>query len=870
MKKRICSIVALVLLALMLLSACGQVTPPPAEETANGVASNLDAVAPYAQGIAGSVANGTILDWVYQTVPGSSLPAESAYKTMSTVSTGTFSASNGYNTTNTFYSLSATDTTYFSLTGCKNPAQNSNQYYRLNFADSAKYPGSLNTSTLKGSGVAYLATQTAGVAIRFCTNASMVAIDAVMQNCNTNFNHMPFKGVFGFDVYVGTGSNRTWVTNTNTQMVNEGTDGSKMTCYLNLPEGYKEVLINFPQYGGVKSVNIGLPKDAKIAAPPKRSADPILIYGSSITQGACSGRPGTSFTNILSRMLDADLVNLGFSGSGCGEVVIQQYICNELKSKKFSVLVLDYASNPTLAQLLAADWDFYNRIREVAPNIPIVMLTRPLYHETPATWQLEKISVVASTYQRAVGKGDQNIFMLPSYEYFTPGMADIYTVDGSHPNDLGHLFMANKIYPYLYECMYGDSSKLPKPDLAAFAGWNGKHYALPDGGFDGAKIANAEWHAGFVAATKQSNTAQYDATTNAYIAKDAKSGTVKSLYSYTDMMHFPKAGTKVWYHIPASTYAKTASSHKNDGSAGIALVAFYDSNGAFINGKSIKGTGTGIEVDTTKTSKNNPTYLYDSNGNMYFYQTQLKEGTTDSAGNGRWVCYITQTDNERIRFSYNLYDQASAPTIYYCEPEGPAFYPANKDTTKVKVDVNWNMNKSMQWDLGMIDQTTYPAITSDVITIPKAGTTIVWWDDTMPDPGIGISSDKKTVTHFDAFRTYSGGMVGIAAFKSDGNGGWTYDPGTLRILANNQQAYGTWPILSSANGGKNVYADTTDGTMRCYAYTTTKDNETIRISYYAGWDYEVKQDATTGTYSDDTSKIFKVRPYDVYMYVPNN
>jgi hypothetical protein len=176
----------------------------------------------------------------------------------------------------------------------------------------------------------------------------------------------------------------------------------------------------------------------------------------------------------------------------------------------------------------------------------------------------------------------------------------------------------------------------------------------------------------------------------------------------------------------------------------------------------------------------------------------------------------------------------------------------------------------MQWHNGMSNQPTYPVITSDVITIPKAGTTIVFWDDNMPDPGMGISSDKKSVTHFDGFRAYSGGMVAIAAFKDDGNGGWTYDPTTLRILANNQQAYGEWPILSSVNGGKNISAYTTDGTMRCYAYTTTKDNETIRISYYAGWDYDVKKDATTGEYSDDTTKIFKVRPYDVYLYVPNN
>ena len=844
------SVLALLMLLVMLLSACGTVfgSTEDAEESA------LDGVASYVDGVAGSVSNGTVLDWVYETLPGKGLPAESAYKTMSTVSTGTFSASNGYSTTNTFYSLPATNTTYLTLSGCKNPTQNSNQYYRLNYADSATYPGSLNTSTNKGSGVAYLATQTAGVAVRFCTDASMVAVQAVMRNCNTNFNHMSKKGIWGFDVYVGTGTDRTWVTNTNAQMVNDGADGSTMACYLNLPSGYKEVLIMFPQYGGVTSVNIGLPKNAKIAKANDRSAKDVCFYGTSITQGACSNRPGTSYTNTLGRTLDVNVRNLGFSGSGKGEPVMAEYIASMVN--EFSAVVLDFERNGTFQELLDWHYNFYATIRKASATVPIILVTRPIFTDMPTVGELNFHSVVMNTYQRAIASGDTHIYMLNGYEYFTPGMADLYTVDNTHPNDLGHYFMANKLYPYLYRALYCNEEGIPTPSIGDYTGYDGKYISHPAGYFaEGAKVANAKWQPGWVEVAKKTDTATYDATTNAYIKKNS-TGVVSSMYSYTDMMHFPKAGTKVWYHIPASTYT-SSTAHRNDGTKGtIALVAFYDSNGTFIDGESISAwNSTGFN------------YRTDADGDLYFWETQLVESTADYATTGRWICYITRKDNERIRFSFNLHNQASSPTIYYCEPEGPTFVPTNKDTTKVKVDVNWNINQYMQWDNGLQGIQNLPIITSDVLTIEKAGTTIVWWDDNMADPSIGISSDKLSTVNCDSLRAYGGGIVGVAAFKSDGNGGWTYDPSTLRIAANNQLKYGEWSIIK---GGQRLYADSLDGTMRCYAYTTTKDNETIRISYYGGWDYNVTKDATTGEYTDDTSRVYKVRPYDVYMYVPNN
>lgn len=40
---------------------------------------------------------------------------------------------------------------------------------------------------------------------------------------------------------------------------------------------------------------------------------PVVFYGSSITHGATTSRPGISYPNMLSRRLNFDYLNLGFA-----------------------------------------------------------------------------------------------------------------------------------------------------------------------------------------------------------------------------------------------------------------------------------------------------------------------------------------------------------------------------------------------------------------------------------------------------------------------------------------------------------------------------------------------------------------------------
>ena len=89
-------------------------------------------------------------------------------------------------------------------------------------------------------------------------------------------------------------------------------------------------MIHFPLYDNVDELWIGIEKNATLQEGGQyRSLAPVIYYGSSITQGGCASRPGNAYPAIISRQLNCDFRNLGFSGSSRGEQISAQYIAEQ-------------------------------------------------------------------------------------------------------------------------------------------------------------------------------------------------------------------------------------------------------------------------------------------------------------------------------------------------------------------------------------------------------------------------------------------------------------------------------------------------------------------------------------------------------------
>ena len=88
----------------------------------------------------------------------------------------------------------------------------------------------------------------------------------------------------------------------------------------------REFKIFLPLYDGIENIEVGINSESFIKKPKKNHKKPIIFYGTSITQGACASRPGMAHTNIISRKLDIDCINFGFSGNGRMEQPIAELI----------------------------------------------------------------------------------------------------------------------------------------------------------------------------------------------------------------------------------------------------------------------------------------------------------------------------------------------------------------------------------------------------------------------------------------------------------------------------------------------------------------------------------------------------------------
>jgi len=295
-------------------------------------------------------------------------------------------------------------------------------------------------------GVENLVLQTAGGRVRFKTDSAYVAV-RVEQEGRT-MSHMPILGSSGFDCYLNLDGEEVFCGS----LIPPAKRSAGYESILRFPDRrLREVTLNFPLYDQVQALYLGVQEDAQILPPRPYSIEkPVVFYGSSITQGGCASRPGTSYEAILSRRMDFDYVNLGFSGSGKGEAAMAQY----LAGMEMSVFVMDYDANaPDADHLRKTHGKFYDIVREAHPDLPILIAprcTRPIWDDQIRR-NAECREVIRETYDRAVAAGDKVYWVEGSELLGELGRA--CTVDGVHPTDLGFLYMADGIGKVLQEAL---------------------------------------------------------------------------------------------------------------------------------------------------------------------------------------------------------------------------------------------------------------------------------------------------------------------------------------------------------------------------------------------------------------------------------
>lgn len=144
--------------------------------------------------------------------------------------------------------------------------------------------------------------QSAGICIRFTTDAAAVSVRWSLTSASLAMPHMPATGCSGLDLYARAADGG-WRFVGNCRPGKQ--DGNQST--IEFPDGAKakrECLLYLPAYNGTKSLEIGVPAGSQVekaAARPEGLRKPVIVYGTSITQGGCASRPGMIWTSIARR-----------------------------------------------------------------------------------------------------------------------------------------------------------------------------------------------------------------------------------------------------------------------------------------------------------------------------------------------------------------------------------------------------------------------------------------------------------------------------------------------------------------------------------------------------------------------------------------
>ena len=278
--------------------------------------------------------------------------------------------------------------------------------------------------------VALISTECAGGRVRFATDSPYVAIYAKYKSVAKVPNYA-YTATLGFDLY------------SNHRYVGAFVPPIDTSDYLEsmievAPTGtLQEYTINFPVSSEVEELFIGVKEGSRMESGRKYNiATPIVLYGSSVTQGACASRPGNTYANILSRELDCDYINLGFWGNAKGEEEMANYIAG----LTMSAFIYDYDYNsPDAEHLQATHERMFRIIRERNPNLPIVILSAPKYYLNEK--DEARLAIIEQTYRNAIQQGDKLVRFIAGRDMLE-SVKDTALADNIHPGDSGFICMA--------------------------------------------------------------------------------------------------------------------------------------------------------------------------------------------------------------------------------------------------------------------------------------------------------------------------------------------------------------------------------------------------------------------------------------------
>ena len=323
-----------------------------------------------------------------------------------------------------------------------------------------------------------LSLQSAGLSIAFRSNAPEIKIRYVVKGA-LSMPHMPATGVSGIDLYAtdNNGQER-WCVGRYVMQDTITYDFSRLSYAANTGKGFEYQLF-LPLYNSVSWLEIGVPENTSFRFLPVSQEKPLVIYGTSIAQGACASRPGMAWGNILNRKSEHPVINLGFSGNGKLESELFDLL-SEIDAKLFIIDCMPNLPGKSAEVIYDRTLKGVKKLRETS-KAPILLVEHDGYANDVTSEKAEESYRVANTELRKAYNTLQEE-QIPDIYYLTKeeiGIPADGMVDGVHSTDLGMQQYADsylkKIREILHEKNEGPTSCIPCKQQRDSYDWYARH-----------------------------------------------------------------------------------------------------------------------------------------------------------------------------------------------------------------------------------------------------------------------------------------------------------------------------------------------------------------------------------------------------------
>lgn len=285
-----------------------------------------------------------------------------------------------------------------------------------------------------------LSRHSAGMLVRFETDATEIWADHVVTSDRLAMPHMPATGVSGLDLYAEDAEGNTrWLA------VSRPTSREMRSKLISgIVPGRRTYTMYLPLYNGTESLKVGVPKGTLFEPIAPRREKPMVFYGTSITHGACASRPGMPHPAILGRRLGRPVINLGFSGNGKMEQEVGEFLV-ELDP---AVYVIDCLPNMVGSEVEARAEPLVRQLRQARPEVPLVLVEDRTYANTPFLMDRQQRhaasrAALRKAYEKLKQAGFEELHYVDGETLLGDDRDD--TTDGSHPSDLGFYRQANAL-----------------------------------------------------------------------------------------------------------------------------------------------------------------------------------------------------------------------------------------------------------------------------------------------------------------------------------------------------------------------------------------------------------------------------------------